>query len=81
MMNKKCGCGGELRYSHSVGGKIERMSCNKYGVCLTWEQQHNKILEMMKIMARYEKALQKIVDISAMDYEYKAWAKEGLKND
>ena len=53
-----CGCGGRLRYSHMVNG-VEVMSCNKYTVCLTYDQQHellNKLTtEMLKADATIEK--------------------------
>lgn len=72
-----CGCGGRLRYTHFKDGK-EVMSCNKYIVCLTYNEQLERIKELSNEMLRYKNALQKIVDVNGMVYEYKAWAKEGL---
>jgi len=72
-----CGCGREVRYSHIKDGK-KVMSCNKRVVCLTYDQQFERIRELKSESDRYKKALQKIVEINGMDYEYKAWAKEVL---
>ena len=72
-----CGCGGKLRYSHFVDGK-EVMSCNKYVVCLTYDEQFRKITELTNELLKYKAALSKIVVVNGMDYEYKAWAKEAL---
>ena len=71
-----CGCGRELRYSHSE----DRMSCNKYAVCLNYDEQFDLIKELENDSRRYRKALEKIVRVAAMDYEYKSWAKEALKD-
>jgi len=40
-----CGCGREVRYSHFKDGQ-EVMSCNKYAVCLTYEEQQEKLSEL-----------------------------------
>ena len=72
-----CGCGGKLRYSHFIDGE-EVMSCNKYAVCLTYQEQFEKINSLNNEMLRYKAGLSKIVTVNAMDYEYKAWAKEAL---
>ncbi len=40
-----CGCGKEVRYSHFKDGK-EVMSCNKYTVCLTYDEQREKLQEL-----------------------------------
>ncbi len=40
-----CGCGRKVRYSHFKEGE-EVMSCNKYTVCLTYEEQREKIAEL-----------------------------------
>lgn len=73
-----CGCGGRLRYSHWVDDK-EVMSCNKYAVCLTYDQQFQAIVKISNEMLGFKNALEKIVRANAMDYEYKAWAKEALQ--
>lgn len=75
----KCGCGGDLRYSHKMEDGTERMSCNKYAVCLTWEQQHNRLREIAIENAMLKEALEKIVAVNACDYEYRAWAKEAMQ--
>lgn len=72
-----CGCGRRLRYSHSKDGE-ELMSCNKYAVCLTYDEQFERVKELSNEMFRYKNALQKIVDVNGTDYEYKAWAKEAI---
>lgn len=40
-----CGCGREVRYSHRVDDK-EVMSCNKHVVCLTYEEQREKLSDL-----------------------------------
>jgi len=74
-MDKLCGCGRKLRYSHS---SLDVMSCNKYTVCLTYAEQYEliKILKIENI--KYKESLEKIVRVNAMDYEYKAWAKQAI---
>jgi len=37
-----CGCGREVRYSHFKDGE-EVMSCNKRIICLTYEEQREKL--------------------------------------
>ena len=72
-----CGCGRSVRYCHFTDG-VERMSCNKYEVCKTYEELSDESSELRGEMLRYKNALQAIVTVNAMDYEYKAWAKEAL---
>lgn len=36
-MNEKCNCGKETRYMHNVNGD-QVFSCNKYGVCRTYDE-------------------------------------------
>jgi hypothetical protein len=75
IVNKLCGCGRELRYSH---GSLDVMSCNKYAVCLTYAEQYEQI-KLLKIEnLKYQEVLEKIVKVNAMDYEYKAWAKQAI---
>ena len=71
-----CGCGRELRYTHSE----DRMSCNMHVVCLNYDEQFDLIKELKNDSDRYRKALERIVQIRAMEYEYKSWAKEALKD-
>jgi len=73
-----CGCGGILRYSHRQKDGSEKMSCNKYVVCMTWSEQQDRITELSRENTKMKAALQKIVNVNACDYEYRTWAKEGL---
>lgn len=68
-----CGCGNTLRYSHFRDG-VEVFSCNKYIVCPTYDE----LIERSKLCFRYENALRQIVNVNAMDYEYRTWAKAAL---
>lgn len=72
-----CGCGRKLRYSHLKDGE-EVMSCNKYAVCLTYDEQFELIRDLQRDLAKYKAALERVAGVSAMDYEYRAWAKEAL---
>lgn len=75
MIDVKCGCGKEGRYSTGIDGE---WSCNKYQRCPTYEEQEIAIGRLRQMASRYELALKKIVKVSATDYEYKAWAKGAL---
>lgn len=79
LFDSLCGCGLKVRYGHFKDG-VEVMSCNKYAVCLSYDEQHSRIQELSKESAKYKHALEKIVSVNAMDYEYKAWAKGALKS-
>lgn len=68
-----CGCGNPVRYSHFRDG-VEVMSCNKHIVCPTYDE----LIERSKVCFRYENALRQIVNVNAMDYEYRTWAKAAL---
>ena len=70
-----CGCGRKLRYSH---GYLDVMSCNKYAVCLNYDEQAKLIEELKSKNRKYESALDKIVTVNGMDYEYKSWARAAL---
>jgi len=70
-----CNCGRPTRYSH---GSLDVMSCNKYAVCLTYEEQEDLIKKLSSEKTKYGAALEKIVNVNAMDYEYKALAKQAL---
>lgn len=78
-LGELCGCGEGLRYSHRVDGK-EVMSCNKHIVCLTHSEQLQQLKKIGNEKLRYGTALEKIVNTNGTDYEYKAWAKEALKD-
>ncbi len=73
-----CGCGRPGRYMHFDSERKEVWACNKYQRCLTYDEQFELIKELRADMVRYRNALEKIVEINAMDYEYKAWAKKAL---
>jgi len=77
-MSDKCGCGKRLRYSHFKEDRTEVMSCNKYVVCMTYDEQRNKLETINAEMLRYKTALTKIVETSGMFYEFKSWAKDAL---
>jgi hypothetical protein len=72
-----CGCGRKVRYGHFKDGE-QVMSCNKYAVCLTYDQQFDLIKELQNKSLRYENTLKRIVKVNGMDYEYKAWAKAAI---
>lgn len=38
-----CGCGRPVRYTTSSGG-----ACNKYGCCMTWDEQRELIADLTK---------------------------------
>lgn len=77
MTEELCGCGRPLRYIVMDKG-MSRMSCNKYVVCLTYEEQRDKIEQLKRQTLVFKKALESIVQINGMDYEYKSWAKAAL---
>ena len=74
ILEGKCGCGGQLRYMHGQ----DRMSCNKYAVCPTYDELFEQLRAERAKSGIYGVALEKIVGVNAMDYEYKAWAKQAL---
>lgn len=76
-IRRLCGCGREVRYSH---GPIDSgvMSCNKRVVCMTYEEQELMINKLESENLMYKGALEKIVEVNGMDYEYRAWAKQVL---
>ena len=74
VMNKLCGCGGKLRYTHSGN----RMSCNKYAVCPTYDELFIKNRKLLGKLRSCETALEKIKNTKAKSYEYRAWAKEAI---
>lgn len=77
MTDITCGCGNEGKYVHIIDGK-EIYACNKYARCLTYDEQFKKIEELSDKLMKYETVLKQIVNVNAMDYEYKAWAKSVL---
>ena len=79
MINELCGSGNNVRYSHFKGGK-QVMSCNKYTVCKSYDEQSELLVELTSKIAEYEQTLFDIVMTDAKDYEYKTWAKEALSS-
>jgi len=77
----KCGCGEEGRYVHFLPDGEEVYSCNKYRRCPTYDELAEKVRTLTLRCNRYESTLKEIVVISAMDYEYRTWAKEALNHD
>ena len=75
MVGGKCNCGKEGRYTYGI---TQELSCNKYSVCLTYEELLIELKAVEKESKKYKEALEKIVRVNAMDYEYKSWAKEAL---
>jgi len=80
MLVLKCKCGKEGRYSRFNEGAIETSHCSKRGDCLSYEEQRHKITQLESDNRRMKSQLEKIVAVSAMDYEYRTWAKEGLQD-
>lgn len=72
-----CGCGEPNRYNHLRDG-VEVMSCNKYIVCPTYQECITEISKLRAKVSKYHRAITKIVNVNAMDYEYKTWAKGAL---
>jgi len=73
-----CGCGKQGRYTRIDEDGNETWACNKYQRCKSYEELRT-IARNLEIEARvYRHHLEKIVSVNAMDYEYKAWAKEAL---
>lgn len=76
-----CGCGKPLRYSHMLPDGTERMSCNKYIICPTYDELLAQRDQFRRKMLQYEATLKQIVNVNAMDYEYRAWAKNILNEN
>ncbi len=74
ILESKCGCGEEVRYSTPCG----RGACNKYARCLSYKEQELLLQELIPKTRYYELMLTKITEVNAMDYEYRAWAKEAI---
>lgn len=80
MLEEKCNCGKLGRYLHTVEGVPMVLSCNKYSVCPTYDQLLCERDLLRREHDRYEKTLNNIVRVNAMDYEYRTWAKQTLEN-
>ena len=78
MMDTRCGCGREGRYTLIEFG-FETYACNKYKRCPSYEELTIWLREAEQKRLRYKAVLENIVNINGMDYEYRAWAKEALK--
>ena len=73
-------CGGIDAYKKSelrIDFKMSEES-QKYAVRLTYEEQAELIKRLSSEKAKYGAALERIANLNAMDYEYKAWAKQAL---
>ena len=77
-ISSKCGCGREGRYTRAGEDGLNIWACNKYQRCPTYEELTERTKSLQISELRYKTALQKIVGVNGMDYEYKAWAKEAL---
>ncbi len=77
-ISSKCGCGREGRYARIDEDGLNIWSCNKYQRCPTYDELTELYDSSRKNENRYLTALEKIVGVNGMDYEYKAWAKEAL---
>lgn len=69
-----CNCGKPIRYSHLDG----KQSCNKYNVCLPYDDLYNKVKKLEKQHNIMKTTLGKIVEFDQQAYKYKAWADEAL---
>ena len=78
MFNNKCNCGLPVRYSTFGPDGVIGESCNKYAQCPTYDVLLADRDSYYTEMKRYKAALDKIVAVNGMDYEYKAWAKGAL---
>lgn len=76
-LEEKCGCGEDVRYSTLCG----KGSCNKYHRCPSYKELQDRATDLGVLGRRYRHALEKIVRVNGMDYEYKAWAKEALPKE
>lgn len=73
-----CNCGREGRYFHT--GVEETFSCNKYNVCLPYDDLYNKVKKLEKQHNIMKTTLGKIVEFDQQAYTYRAWADEALVN-
>lgn len=82
MLNKKinrlCRCGRPGKYAHINTNGQEVYGCNKYQLCLTYNEQLDKIKDIGNKLLIYEQTLKNIVNINAMTNSYKIWAKNAL---
>jgi hypothetical protein len=76
MFDELCGCGKPVRYS--IPGGEGNGSCNKRLRCLTYEEQSERLKSVTADMLKYRSALDRIIAVNAMDYEYRAWAKAAI---
>ena len=74
LAERLCGCGRRIRYSH--GG--DKSSCNKYAVCLTYDEMEKKLKKYMRVSERFRATISKIVDEDAKSFQYKSWAVDAL---
>ena len=68
-----CGCGKPVRYEDL---ETQEGSCNKYKRCPSYEEL---LIEVNKLR-KCKSTLEKIKVVNAMDYEYRTWASDTLKD-
>ena len=73
LAERLCGCGRRIRYSHG-----DKSSCNKYAVCLTYDEMEKKLKKYMRVSGRFRATISKIVDEDAKSFQYKSWAVDAL---
>ena len=74
-----CNCGREGKYAHISNGKTE-FSCNKYHVCLPYDDLLTKSQLADSRMRTFEDALYNIKELNnGEDFEYWAIANEAIK--
>lgn len=76
-VDSKCNCGRDTRYSHVVDGK-QVFSCNKYHMCLPYDDLLTKMQLEQRARLEYMDVLIAITSNDLLDYEIKAAAKAAL---
>lgn len=76
-----CNCGKPNRYSHMIrtGEEVTFVeSCNKYQVCLPYEELRKFMQKYCSLQSQYKAVLHKIANIEEDDHTYKCWARAAL---
>lgn len=77
-LKDKCNCGYDNRYAHMVDGK-QVYSCNKYGVCLPYDDLLTKCQLAERAKWEYEATLKYIIGKEDVQvFECKSMAKASL---
>lgn len=79
MFSENCNCGKPGRYTTFKDGEIMQSSCNKYGMCLPYDELLALKDKLDNENRRMKTALNMIVGTNACDYEYRSWAKGALR--